>query len=178
MAEVYNGLVAQSPAELRQAVELYRRVQPRRVLEIGSLYGGTLQAWLEGDPDVVVAVDPNPRFDPAGLSERLTLIVGRSQEADVQQLLHERAPFDWIFIDGDHSMDAVMSDVELAFQLLNDNGGYILFHDIFPPEGWGPTPPGLVFESLRSSYRSLVFSAPRPEGYPQESANGIGVICV
>ncbi len=175
MIDTYDPEVGQSPAELRQAVELYREVKPRRVLEIGVLYGGTLKVWLAGDAERVVAVDPEPRVDFE--SDRLTVLVGRSQDPLVVGLLREYAPFDWVFIDGDHSEPAVHADAALALELTRA-GGHILFHDIVPPNGWPSTPPGRVWSELTRTHESWAYIEERPDGYPPESANGIGVIRV
>lgn len=40
-------------------------------------------------------------------------------------------PFDFIFIDGDHTYEAVKKDFNDWYQLIN-NGGYIAFHDSHP----------------------------------------------
>jgi len=42
--------------------------------------------------------------------------------------------FDFIFIDGEHSYDAVMNNFEIAVRLLN-KGGAIVFHDVLSREG-------------------------------------------
>ncbi len=178
MTDVYAPEVGQSPAELRKAVALYRRIKPQRVLEIGVLYGGTLRAWLTGSPQLVVAVDPAPRCHPSEFDRNgteLVLLTGRSQNADVQEEIRRRGPYDWVFIDGDHSYDAVKADADLALTITRP-GGYILFHDIVPPDGWEPTPPGRIFEELAETYQCSRLIASRPPGYPPESANGIGVI--
>ena len=176
--DVYTPDVGQSPAELRHAVTLYRAVKPKRVLEIGVLYGGTLKEWIAGGPELVVAVDPDPLvrdFDTPPGTE-LRFLVGRSQTfaGEIRAL----GPYDWVFIDGDHSYEAVAADAQLAISVTR-TGGHILFHDIVPPEGWPETPPGQVFETLTQVYKKFVrYVEPRPDGYPPESANGIGVIQV
>jgi len=183
VGDVYDELVAaQSPAELRQAVQLYVQVRPQRVLEIGTLHGGTLRCWLEhAQPGaVVVAVDPNhlgaERYDtwvPPGV--QLVVVYGRSQDDHIREQVRVHAPFDWCFIDGDHAAEAVLADAGMCLSMTG-TGGHILFHDTVPPPGWGPTPPGEVWSALAQEYRSWEYAEPRPPGYPPESANGIGVV--
>lgn len=178
--DVYAPEVGQSPAELRHVVALYRRVKSKRVLEIGVLYGGTLREWIAGGPELVVAVDPDPKvrdFDTPEGTE-LVFLVGRSQSLadEIRQL----GPYDWVFIDGDHEYSAVKADADLALEVTRP-GGYILFHDIVAPEGWAPTPPGDVYYELAALdeiQKAWTIIEPRPPGYPPESANGIGVLQV
>lgn len=183
MADVYDEQVAaQSPAELRMAVQLYVQAQPRRVLEIGCLHGGTLRCWLQQAPvgATVVAVDPNhlgaeeyPRWKPGGVE--LVVVYGRSQDGHVQEQIAEHGPYDWCFIDGDHTAGAVQADAELCLRMAAP-GAHLLFHDTVAPPGWAPTPPGEVWAALADQYEAWQYVADRPPGYPPESANGIGVV--
>jgi predicted O-methyltransferase YrrM len=184
--EVYDEQVAaQSPAELREALALYVASDPKVVLEIGCLHGGTLRCWLQNaSPEVVVAIDPNHHMaDLYGSWCQATtqLYVGRghSQFDSMLELMTEHAPYDWVFIDGDHSLEAVRADAYNVLPLMN-TGGYMLFHDVHAPPsmGWDPTPPRQVWEEVArvEGRRSWVIAAPRPQGYPPESANGIGVV--
>lgn len=50
--------------------------------------------------------------------------------------------FDIIFIDGDHSEDAIMSDTRNAFKLLKDENSVIIWHD------YGYTPERIRWETL------------------------------
>ncbi len=182
--DVYDPEVGQSPAELRQAVQLYKDAQPYRVLEIGVLFGGTLRQWLDNARPgaTIVAIDPN-HINGSHYEEwrrddvELVVGYGFSQSSQMVDLIREHAPYDWVFIDGDHTRAAVQADADLAVEL-SRAGTLILFHDILVPDGWEPTPPALVFSALRlrRDRKGWVISAPRPPGYPPESANGIGVV--
>jgi predicted O-methyltransferase YrrM len=179
--DVYNPEVGQSPAELRQAVQLYKDAQPYRVLEIGVLFGGTLRQWLDNARPgaTIVAIDPN-HINGSHYEEwrpddvELVVGYGFSQSSQMVDLIREHAPYDFVFIDGDHTLEAVQADADLALDCARA-GSLILFHDIIPPDGAGATPPGRVFESMPVEH-SWVIIEPRPPGYPPESANGIGVI--
>jgi len=54
--------VLQDPQELEAILLLYRKLRPKKVLEIGSLYGGTLWHWIQkSEPGtVIVSVDMIP----------------------------------------------------------------------------------------------------------------------
>jgi predicted O-methyltransferase YrrM len=62
------------------------------------------------------------------MAHRAALIVGRSPEALSQAQQLAGSKFDFVFIDGDHSFEGVLKDIEGVIPLL-DAGGYILLHD-------------------------------------------------
>lgn len=66
-------------------------------------------------------------LDRYGLSDRVDIIVGNSQEIDVG-----RAPIDLIFLDGDHSYEGVKKDF-LNWHKIIKPGGHLLFHDAAKP---------------------------------------------
>lgn len=124
------------------------------VLEIGS-YCGRSTICLAQTARSVVSVDPHhgeatpePRetlsairqnLESRGLAEQVELFVGTSDDFHNQFPLRR---FSRIFIDGDHSADAVRRDLEIATAHLAD-GGVICCHDYrtMPGEhdgGWDP----------------------------------------
>lgn len=149
----------QITSEFAPVEGLYRTLKPQRVLEIGCWDGGTLQVWLEGcGPDAtVVAVDPNHRNADAYQAwvrddVTLTLIHGLSQTHDVIRQIKEHGPYDWVFIDGDHSDPCVRSDFDVCLPLVR-KGGHLLLHDITPPAGNYSYPPGVLLDELeRNGY--------------------------
>ena len=175
--------VGQVPAELVRAVRLYRKRKPRRVLEIGVWYGGTLHEWLRyAVPHAtVVAVDIDHR-DPDSYAEwrkattNLIVLTGRSQ--DLIEEMREHGPYDWIFIDGDHGAAAVYADLNAALTMAA-RGSVILLHDI-DSGGSDTTGPRNAFDTVsRSEFvtRTQEFIAdPAGTGYPIGSAHGIGVL--
>jgi cephalosporin hydroxylase len=127
------------------------------VVEIGSLYGGTLWHWLHmGLVDRVLSIDLPPRpsdpwFCPVlhgafrehcrslweGWAERrgatLGALDGDSHRPDVQAKaaawLGGPGTVDFLWIDGDHSTDGVFADYRDYLPLVKP-GGLIAFHDI------------------------------------------------
>jgi predicted O-methyltransferase YrrM len=173
--------VGQVPEELAQLVTLYKERRPKRVLEIGVWHGGTLREWLAGWPDLVVAVDPDPQL-PRGFNRRVkhgtefVLITGRSQAAETVDGIRNHAPYDWIFIDGDHERTAVKADADLALSVVAP-GGLILLHDITTDGLYDATGPEMIFRLLREEHESwVIVEDPDPSGYPRTSAHGIGVV--
>ena len=169
----------QIKSEFAPVEKLYRQLAPSRVLEIGCWDGGTLQVWLEGcAPDAtVVAVDPNHRNQQAYQEWRqpdtqLIVVTGLSQDAVTVSEMQKHAPYDWVFIDGDHSDYAVRSDVQVCLPLVR-RGGHLLLHDITPPYQLASYPPGVVLDELEEQgYRLERFEEINRDPW----AHGIGVV--
>lgn len=144
--------------ELDLLVALYNRHAPERVLEIGSWHGGTLWHWLQPEGTTVVAVDDEMResddwqqwADDAG--SRLHTIRGRSQDPDVVRLARGLGPYGFVFIDGDHSYDAVRADFE-NYSAMAAPGAIVALHDIVPRHGYGVSQ---LWDEIRASGRPTV----------------------
>ncbi len=135
-----------SPHDRRALLELVKRIEARRVLEIGSwLGGGSTQAlastganvfcldhW-QGSPGVAGHREIVERFDVLGtfmrnvapVRERIRILVMDSAEAS--QILAD-ASFDLVFIDADHSYDATLRDIR-GFASKVRPGGILCGHD-------------------------------------------------
>jgi len=174
--------IGQHPDELARARDLYFAEKPRRVLEIGVWHGGTLREWLtHAQPKaVVVAVDPsheNPdKYDEWKKPDTtLIVIVGHSQDNHIAREIKNAGPYDWVFIDGDHSDAGVSADVELALSELRP-GGLILLHDIVA-DGYPETGPRMVLNRLRGEgFEIDEIVEPLPDWFPPNLGHGIGVI--
>ncbi|HDN26048.1 MAG TPA: class I SAM-dependent methyltransferase [Thioploca sp.] len=140
-------------------------IAPRNILEIGCFVGiSTLWlasglAELGGDRkihtiDLFEDLPPN-EFCPIWLNNPLAYVQSQLETAGLIQWveLHQgdskvigpkiaetlAAPIDFLFIDGDHSVEGCYADFELMEKYVS-TGGFILLHDIFPKWcGWeGP----------------------------------------
>lgn len=171
--------VLQVPDELAMMVALYAETRPRRVLEIGSWQGGTMHVWLtQATPDLVVAVDLDHQREDlyekwADPATEVVAITASSLEPETKTLVREHGPYDWLFVDGDHSEHGVRSDVELAIEVAAP-GATVLIHDIVDcyinDEGFTDGP-SRVFAELAAVHDSEQFIAPSGRW-----GHGIGVI--
>lgn len=169
--------VLQVASELESMLELYRERQPARVLEIGCWDGGTLREWLrEGSPETVVAVDLEHRNRDEYAnwkkeSTELVVVTGSSQDRSQIETMRQHAPYDWVFIDGDHG-PAVYEDVDNTLPLIN-TGGLMLLHDIRGPienpDGYAPNQALQRLAETRQTWRFV-----DPVEAPW--AHGVGVI--
>lgn len=178
---------AQKTWELMQLVNLYRGLEPQRVLEIGTEIGGTLWHWLQHavPPALVVSVDDMASLNheqkenlpgiwqawcPAGV--KLEVITANSRDpgiiAKVSVLLPE---VDFLFIDGDHTYDGVKADW-MNYGPMVRPGGLVAFHDLITPEfGKHVKVPELWKEIREAGYPTCELFAD-----PGESWGGIGVV--
>jgi predicted O-methyltransferase YrrM len=110
-------------------------LQPQRCLEIGTFQGGSAQLIVAALDDIgtgqLICVDPNPRVSPevwSRISHRAQMVSAPSPEALTQAEQLAGGKFDFAFIDGDHTYDGLVRDVEGTLPVLA-NDAYLLFHD-------------------------------------------------
>lgn len=133
--------VFQTQFELDQMVTLCRILKPEAVLEVGAWDGGTLVEWLRIADRVVVIDDRMRRHQEwqeiAEMEDtELHLLAGDSHNPEIVAAAAERGPYDWVFIDADHTYSAVKADWE-NFSPMVSPGGAVAFHDIFPRADYG-----------------------------------------
>jgi len=146
-----NGLIApgQSKTELSKLLNwIKQRPPPRAVLEIGTARGGTLFCWCAlASPDATVISLDLPGgihgggYPPwklslyrcfAGPGQAIHLLRGDSHNPRMLDRVKKLLPpggLDFLFIDGDHTLEGVRSDYDMYSALVKP-GGTIVFHDI------------------------------------------------
>jgi len=141
-------LAAQNRQELQWILEIYRYVKPIRILEIGSLYGGTLWHWMHNSDvgTVIVSLDWNIYTNdvkvesikewrgrwPEWAQETGTVlrtIWGDSTLPETIAKAKRYAPYDFIFVDGGHLYHIVDADYKNYYPMLSHRGR-MAFHDI------------------------------------------------
>jgi cephalosporin hydroxylase len=167
--------------ELDQLLAIYERLAPAHVLEVGCWKGGTLWHWLQQPDTDVVAVDDQMResddWQDWALEAGSTLhqIQGDSRHPDIIEAAREHGPYDFVFIDGDHSYEAVRADVDNYGTMVAD-GGVLVLHDILPRPGYGVS---RVWSELKSiagiRYMEIAVNGTAPGN---EGPCGIGVLWV
>lgn len=114
----------------------------KRVLELGVRHGGTSALWHQLCPEaLVVGVDrvgcdsyQEPEFSQRAAQmmaefPRYTFIQGDTEDPATLTKVAPYGPFDFLFIDADHSYEAVSRDFA-RFGPLVRAGGLVAFHDI------------------------------------------------
>jgi cephalosporin hydroxylase len=118
---------------------------PKRILEIGGFFGGTLWHWATRyRPEVLVEIDqPVPYgheyWERVWESRALWSswmeegtdfhdLIGFSTDWEIWNQADQHKPYDFMFIDGDHAYEGVKKDFATYRPMLSP-GGAIAFHD-------------------------------------------------
>ena len=118
------------------------------IVEIGSEFGMSTSILAKfSDPSVhVSAVDPFPNDTFAqhsrnmariGVLDRIVYFKMLSEAAAKQYLQNDGQLIDVLFIDGDHSTDAVLIDILMWLPMV-EVGGVVIFHDTMAPTNMRP----------------------------------------
>jgi predicted O-methyltransferase YrrM len=131
--------IQQAELEFWELVKRVAALNPQKILEIGNACGGTTLFWQELAPSVV-SIDLEPvgsesveSLGGASVIERsrfenVEFILGDSHAPDSLQKAKEFAPYDFLFIDGDHSTEGARMDYDMYAPLVR-SGGIVAFHD-------------------------------------------------
>lgn len=114
-------------------------------IEIGRHKGGSTALLLDAIKGHLISIDIRNYFDdtlidhlPEGLRSRLCFITANSQNHKAKQIIRSEfylyTPVDLIFIDGDHSYEAVNQDFFNFLPFLNKSG-VIILHDYSVQDG-------------------------------------------
>jgi len=178
--------LAQRPSEFDRLLDFLRWRGVRRVLEIGTRHGDTLHAFglAVGLGGAVVGVDlpAGPWGHPDGqrntdraiadLVEKgieASVIYGDSRSAAVIAQARARGPFDFVFIDGDHTTAGVRAD----WRNYGPLAPLVGFHDIdagvLPKRKRQRYGVPALFEELKETHATWSINAP-------PRAMGIGLV--
>ena len=146
----YNGLIKpiQIKEEFIELLKIFKDLNPKYILEIGTANGGTLFCYSKlANPDAtIISIDLPEREFEGGYPEwkipiyqafakedqKLYLLRKESHQQEtleeVKKILNGNQ-LDFLFIDGDHSYEGVKKDFKMYSPLVR-KGGIIAFHDI------------------------------------------------
>lgn len=179
----------QFAVEFRALLDIYRSVNPRRVLEIGVREGGTLYQWMQlaTAGAIFTAVDlpgalwgnqVEPDIEAwkrwqASFRHELNAILGDSHSPAVWNPVRAAAPYDFIFIDGDHTRIGVACDF-LAYSPLARPGGLVVLHDILRDSSDDQIEVYQFWDMVRAAdYRTQELTS-----YDYQTSRGLGVVYV
>lgn len=182
----FRGFHVIAPLQIKQEFlafanfSLARIGKPKNIIEVGTDNGGTLFLFsqISGGNSNIISVDINhysknklDLFRSFGVTShaRIYNICVNTKSIDemaLKELLPTKDPVDLLFIDADHTYEAVRHDFQI-FSPLVRTGGIIGFHDITPGEGNGVPK---FWGELKNNYSSVEF---REKDY---GWGGIGVI--
>lgn len=178
----------QIPYEIFGLIDSFKKLAPKKFIEIGTADGGTHFLIRRLCPSITDSVAIDTDIRNKYLIDRLTktshshYLRGFSSSpqvlAKLESVFPEPSSVDVLFIDGDHSYDGVKSDFD-RYKHYVRSGGYIVFHDIVldwnqrygrnTNKYTGGVP--RFFSEIKENYEHLTFvENPEQDGY------GIGVI--
>ena len=173
MSQEFRTRYTQVESEFHEWLDIIAREGVTRYLEIGSRWGGSVwrAAHMLPKGSLVVSVDSakgmggkkGPALDSlrACIAElnkegyKAHFIKGHSQSDSVVAAVQKFAPFDAVFIDGDHEYDGVRLD----WKLYGPTARIVGFHDTawIRPEGYSPDAKqvevGKLWNEIKSQYR-------------------------
>ncbi len=174
----------QIPTEITALASAVEALHPKIILEIGTARGGTLLIWSSLASEKVITCDlqdmgaqgPLYRaFPPTGSACQVTLLSGDSHSAEFKQRVAKELggkKADFIFIDGDHTVEGVTADYNDYREFVRP-GGIIAFHDIVESQP-------IVTNQVYHLWKKLKQEAVTEEfvNDPQQCGYGIGIIRV
>jgi cephalosporin hydroxylase len=185
-----NELDSQNLEEFEELLKEYIKIKPSKFIEIGSLYGWTLQHFIHygEDNSTALSIDLPVRFFVGPNDWRikkqesnykfvwpiwakakkckLHLITGSSQNSKTLEntkIIFKDELIDFLFIDGDHSYHGVKMDYEMYGPLVR-KGGIIAFHDIGKNEEGGCHRLWNEIKNTRNGFKEIMHDTNQEKG--------------
>jgi cephalosporin hydroxylase len=134
-----NQYIEQNIEEIEWLAEKVAHLHPTAILEIGMKHGGTLRVWdnlmlPQNKTNILIGIDYNLEVSWNVNCSKNTIYVigGNSHDIRVQnatKALLDGRKLDFLFHDGEHTLEAVMQDFMDYVGLIRP-GGIMAFHDI------------------------------------------------
>jgi hypothetical protein len=137
---LFQGFVKEwfmTESERLVLIGLLQSINPEVAIEVGTAGGGSLSA-ISRYSGLVYTIDINSACSQfENRFNNVKFICGSSQDK-LPQLIDElqetRAALEFVLIDGDHSREGVLRDIESLLRFKPDKPLYIVMHDSFNPE--------------------------------------------
>jgi cephalosporin hydroxylase len=174
----------QKRSEILALANAVAALKPRIILEIGTARGGTLLIWSSLASEKVISCDLVHRqpqeplleaLPPPGSNCRVKLMTGNSHADEFKHRVAselEGQKVDFLFIDGDHTVEGVKADYEDYREFVRP-GGIIAFHDIVEKQ---PLPDNQVFHFWKEVRPGKIVEEFVDQ--PEQCGFGIGIIRV
>lgn len=162
---------SQSHWEMNQLLLILEKISPKRILEIGTHMGGSTRVWRDVfSPELLIGVNNTDEMvDKTGID----FIQGDSTEDVVIHEIGKKLdgkPLDFVFLDGSHYYDDVLSDFETYSKMVRP-GGIIGFHDVIL-EGNETCDVYRLWKEIRENHKTITIWDGTPAG------TGTGVMFV
>jgi glycosyltransferase involved in cell wall biosynthesis len=118
---------------------LLARIKPKCSIEVGTYKGGSL-SLISQFSEMVFSIDIDPDVGKilkrTGAFENVSFLVGPSEAvlpALLRELADEGVSVDFVLIDGDHSAEGVLRDINSFLEYTPKSPVFMLVHDSFNP---------------------------------------------
>lgn len=140
----------QNEKELQDLLEIVEKLNPKKIIEIGTFYGGTLWFFIQASKNletftvIDLPIPPTDERHQDMMSSRAQWLswikdgqeihdkIGNSRQPEIIASVFRENPdcdIDLLHIDGDHTYEGVKADYENYKNLVRP-GGLIVFHDV------------------------------------------------
>ena len=175
-------LISQVRSEIVELGRLLQELAPKRSLEIGTNYGGTLFLLCALSPPNAEIISLDLPFGQFGggypsrkiplyrqfpkNGQQLHLLRADSHAAETKErvvAILGGAQLDYLFLDGDHTYDGVTRDFEMYAPLVR-SGGIVAFHDIVTYDANSRCEVATFWNEIKNKYRHREFVEETPPG--------------
>ncbi len=177
--------IQQSREEFEKLIQIYKKLNPKLMMEIGTYKGGSLYIFSRQIKKLhMIGIDYPSEWTKfkkiktilkflivksiPQKNQKLNLIIGNSHNTEtlkkVKKILNGKQ-LDFLHIDADHSYEGIKKDFELYFDLVR-KGGIIAFHDVYSIQGVKK-----FWDEIKSKYKSEEILSKNIDKRP-----GIGII--
>jgi cephalosporin hydroxylase len=166
----------QTEFEIDALVGVISLMRPQRILEVGAWHGGTLRHWMNLATDAVVVIDDEMRMADTWqrwadeLGVELHLLHGHSEDPAIVERAQQFGPYDFCFIDGDHTYKTVRADWEHYGPPLTS---IVALHDIIERPGYGVSQ---LWQEIRAQPGARWMEINETVEPHNETRHGIGVV--